>query len=560
MIRRLQPEPPKVETAAQKTDKSKDSTDQESLAFEFKKLLERARGGVHGARDEVVALGLALAQAVSTVKTQHQEIHKGADTSDDSGDQTGDFHTEVESDSVEISGPSGDRSVVVKGGQTGPQKVDVQEQESGGPEAVDVEDEDDQALDQGGAEIVVEDDVVFNDVVDLSDEQVLDLGSEEIAQAQTVVAQMSTDSEGVIELDDSFEKVDGETLEHVVLKKATKDDESDDGSADYYDDEDVDLSNFTQTTSQAGQVKRAAQREAGSVNGANLTQGSAEADAGAESLIADNGPKRGEFESFWAQNPATTTRVVRDVEGQSKTPRAEFAPISGQDLSFNSFGGSKERNGELSFQVTLLRQAYESLRAQTQSAGEVRPRTSNNQVGGMGAATPTRTTEADNAPRQARYLNKATQQRMLERVESALKEAARTRDGKTISLKLEPVNLGQVKVDVSLRDGSLHARVTPQNKEVLTALREHSHELQGALRRLGLNVERVTVQVVGDSFQQSMQESKGFFDGKSFQGDRNNMPGQERQVPENRFGNEFADVSKAGIAEIETAKADHWIA
>jgi flagellar hook-length control protein FliK len=149
---------------------------------------------------------------------------------------------------------------------------------------------------------------------------------------------------------------------------------------------------------------------------------------------------------------------------------------------------------------------------------------------------------------------------MLERVESALKEAARTRDGKTISLKLEPVNLGQVKVDVSLRDGSLHARVTPQNKEVLTALREHSHELQGALRRLGLNVERVTVQVVGDSFQQSMQESKGFFDGKSFQGDRNNMPGQERQVPENRFGNEFADVSKAGIAEIETAKADHWIA
>jgi hypothetical protein len=57
-----------------------------------------------------------------------------------------------------------------------------------------------------------------------------------------------------------------------------------------------------------------------------------------------------------------------------------------------------------------------------------------------------------------------------------------------------------------------------------------------------------------------MQESKGFFDGKSFQGDRNNMPGQERQVPENRFGNEFADVSKAGIAEIETAKADHWIA
>ena len=560
MIRRLQPEPPKVDTAAQKSDKSKDSTDQESLALEFKKLLERARGGVQGARDEVVALGLALAQAVSTVRTQQQEIHKGTDSSDDSTKESGDFHTEVETDSTVISGPSNERVVVAKCEQAGPQKVDVQDDESDNEGGAFVDGENDQILDQGGAEIVVEDDIVLNEIVDFADEQVVEVGGEEIAQVQTAVAQMSTDGEGTIELDSNFEKVDGELVEHIALNKATKDDEVDDGAAEYYDDEDSALSNFNTQASQVGQSKRPTQRDAGGVEGANLMPASVESDAGAESLIAENGPKRGEFESFWAQNSAGVTRSIRDLEGQGKPSRPESVPTLGADLSFNTFGGTKDRKGDLSLQVTLLRQAYESLRAQTQGAGDVRARISNTQASGIGAATQTRTAEADTAPRQARYLNKATQQRMLDRVETALKEAARTRDGKTISLKLEPVNLGQVKVDVSLRDGALHARVTPQNQEVLKALREHSHELQGALRRLGLNVERVTVQVVGDSFQQSIHDSKGFLDGKSFQGDRNNMPGQERQVPENRFGNEFADVPKAGIAETSTANADHWIA
>ena len=559
MIRRLQPDPPKIETAAQKADKQKDSTDQESLALEFKKLLEKARGGVKGARDEVVALGLALAQAVSTVKTQHQEIHKGNENSDDSTAECSDFHTEVEADTTVISGPSNER-VVVKGDQTGPQEVEVQYEQSDNEGRGFVDGENEQVLDQGEAEIVVEDDIVLNEVVDFADEQVVEVGGEEIAQVQTAVAQMSTDSEGAIELDSNFEKVDGELVEHIALNKPTEDDQVDDDTAEYYDDEESALSNFNTQASQVGQSKRPIQSHAGSIEAGTIKQASVDGNAGPESLIDGNGPKRGEFESFWAQNHAPAPRSVRDKDGHEKTSRADYLPTSGEDISFKTIGGTKDRNSDLSLQITLLRQAYESLRAQTQGGGDVRTRNSTTQATGIGAATQTRTAETDTAPRQARYLNKATQQRMLDRVESALKEAARTRDGKTISLKLEPVNLGQVKVDVSLRDGALHARVTPQNKEVLMALREHSHELQGALRRLGLNVERVTVQVVGDSFQQSIHDSKGFLDGKSFQEDRNNMPGQERQMPENRFGSEFADVSKAGIADTGTAKADHWIA
>jgi hypothetical protein len=83
MIRRLHEiEPPKLALPSEQSNKSEDSTAQESLASEFKKLLQRARSGMAGARDEVSALGVALAQAVSTVRQQKEEI-KGAEKSQD---------------------------------------------------------------------------------------------------------------------------------------------------------------------------------------------------------------------------------------------------------------------------------------------------------------------------------------------------------------------------------------------------------------------------------------------------------------------------------------------
>ena len=149
---------------------------------------------------------------------------------------------------------------------------------------------------------------------------------------------------------------------------------------------------------------------------------------------------------------------------------------------------------------------------------------------------------------------------MMERIETALKEAARSRDGKTITLRLDPMQLGQVKCDVSMRDGLLHARITPQSQDVVNAVREHAHELQTALRRLGLNVDRVTVQVVSEKDSGGFALNQGFPDGKSFQDEGNNMPGKERQTPENTFGNEFADVPRSGTPDAGITPADHWIA
>ncbi len=97
-----------------------------------------------------------------------------------------------------------------------------------------------------------------------------------------------------------------------------------------------------------------------------------------------------------------------------------------------------------------------------------------------------------------KLLTKSNALRTMERVEQALKSAAESRDGKSISLRLDPPSLGNVRVDVSIRDGVLHARVSADNPAVNQMLRERAHELQRSLRDLGLEVDQVSVNVQGD--------------------------------------------------------------
>lgn len=231
-----------------------------------------------------------------------------------------------------------------------------------------------------------------------------------------------------------------------------------------------------------------------------------------------------------------------------------------QESVVEGFVPSKDQNKELSIQLTLLRQAFDTLKTQTMGQAEARSKSSSSGISGVGASAEPKATQNDSAPRVARYLNRAASQKMMERIETAIKEAARSRDGKTITLRLEPLQLGQVKCDVSLRDGLLHARITPQNQEVVQAVRENSHELQSALRRLGLNVDRVTVQVLSEKEPTPLANTAGFLDGKSFQESDGKMPSQHGQTPEKSFGNKLADVSAASTPDAGIAPADHWIA
>ena len=139
--------------------------------------------------------------------------------------------------------------------------------------------------------------------------------------------------------------------------------------------------------------------------------------------------------------------------------------------------------------------------------------------------------------------------RTLEKVEAALQEVARSRDGKTISIKLDPGQLGQVKVDVSIRDGHLHARIAAESPEVSAWLREHAPELQSTLRKLGLAVDRVTVAVQGEGATMTGEYSHGRSNGSSSEGSFGGLLKEERRGE--------ARVPTAAPAPVEL---DHWVA
>ena len=138
---------------------------------------------------------------------------------------------------------------------------------------------------------------------------------------------------------------------------------------------------------------------------------------------------------------------------------------------------------------------------------------------------------------------------MMSRVENALKEIARSKDGKTISIKLNPEELGNVKIDVSIRDGKLHARLTAENPLVNQSLREKATELQQILRNLGIEVDEVSVSVgsSGESFDEFTKQ-------QTQQGTRQGVL-SHRVVKE-----DSADNSKLNYTVKSEVSDDHWIA
>ena len=144
--------------------------------------------------------------------------------------------------------------------------------------------------------------------------------------------------------------------------------------------------------------------------------------------------------------------------------------------------------------------------------------------------------------------------RLFEKVEEALKEVARSKDGKTISVIMEPQALGTVKVDVSLREGVLHARLVADSPQVAQLLRERAAELQSLLRGMGLQADHITVSVGGEG---SMS---------SFDGMLNSSSQQQQQRQQSAFralyGDEGSGVRGAAPLAAETTGtvADHWVA
>lgn len=229
------------------------------------------------------------------------------------------------------------------------------------------------------------------------------------------------------------------------------------------------------------------------------------------------------------------------VEAVSQTLAPSAAPAAGlqatmQSLVMKNLGISEGVSKASSFTLSST--------AGIQASASNSP----GQSGGESVLGQKLTQEMNFASRPDTSATAAKRSQAFEQVEKALQEAARSRDGKTISLRLDPPELGRVRVDVSIRDGVLHARLGADSDQISMLLRERAHELQRMLRGLGLNVETVSVSVRGDS-----QDGLGAFSQNAGAGNFD-------------FGKDSHLSSERDAAGVLTAPKtspstdDHWVA
>jgi flagellar hook-length control protein FliK len=177
----------------------------------------------------------------------------------------------------------------------------------------------------------------------------------------------------------------------------------------------------------------------------------------------------------------------------------------------------------------------------------------NNMMTAVGNTSPLRNPGSSEA-RASRSLPPAVASRAFERVEQTLKEVARSKDGKSISLLLNPSELGQVKVDVTLREGTLHARLAAENPQVAQLLRERAQDLQVMLRKLGLDVDNISVAVQGDG--QSFGQLNENLGGKNWQGSGENG----RTLSGGSLGSSVISHGGSEAVQSSSSTLDHWVA
>ncbi|NMC63933.1 MAG: hypothetical protein GYA55_12290 [SAR324 cluster bacterium] len=165
-----------------------------------------------------------------------------------------------------------------------------------------------------------------------------------------------------------------------------------------------------------------------------------------------------------------------------------------------------------------------------------------------------KSSEMQNAKR-PETITRATQTRAIERIEDALREIARSKDGKTISLRLDPPSLGSVKIDVTYKEGTLTAKLVADSQQVNQLIRDKAFDLQAVIRKLCLPVEKVIVQVGQE--QQAQQQT---FGGSSFSSESRSA-NDGKQSNQEKLMNLFPELQEAAITvEKRLTLDDHWVA
>lgn len=551
MIRSLHPEEAQQSSAvaitrAKEQNEARDDGEFEALASEFKSLLSKISTHYGEQPDQTVALGFALAQSTQqvkqTVETRVNSEQREESFRDENRDSEDSF--DVMSDQGSVNDQSHDQ--VSERESKSAQKTERTERATATREAVNQEAS--ELLDQ---EVSAEEGVDVN--VEAS-------SGEDVSAAveHQVASDRLFDSEGAADIAvkvravlDKMESQDGEeeVEEDVLLGE---------GFEELADEENRLQNNLKTPKIRASNDSHTTKNEHSTNSAKNSTE-QVGAHHDTRSAMGEVNPE-GEMESMTHSDGAGSKKAVRIGD---EALRKQFAEVSATSQVLQERARpATQASSATSITTALLRQAFEQVQAMATIAPKVQ-KSADSSVSVMQspmASSYTPTEKGEETSKTSRPNQRSNMARMLQRVSETLKEAARSRDGKSITLKLDPVDLGKVRVDVSLREGRLHAKITPDNQEVMQSLRENAHDLQASLRKLGLTVDSVSVSIGFERFEEE-GNPQNLHSGSTFQDEGHNLPFEEGQVPENMFGNDIASNTAAGSSEASsTPELDHWIA
>ena len=547
MIRSLHPEEAQQSasaiTSAKENREARDEGEYEALSSEFKNLLSKISTQYGTMPDQSVALGFALAQSIQQVKPADEKLvtpepreEVQRDESDDS-QHAYEFVGDEDSTHGEIREQVSDR-------ETKTEKKAEKEQTKTSIKATS-ETDDTELLE----EAVSNEGAVIAEDVEVTPETTM------VAQ-QNIVTNTGKDAEETSEI---------ATKVGVALKKSDAGESEEDVEEEALFGDFEDLSEGAQDSSKGpkmGKMKLAKDAPKAENPGPmrsehvsvddKTTHGDTRANA--TELANDSG-----LNQFDQSDMSGVKKAVRIGDEAMRKQQAEITtPVMPEGQVRNQ---SSTKNTS-SINMALLQQAFERVQMMGSSVPKAQKSadTSASVLQSPMASSSAQSERGEEASKASRPNQRSNLARMLQRVNETLKEAARSRDGKSITLKLDPVDMGKVRVDVTLREGRLHAKITPDNQEVMQSLRENAHDLQASLRKLGLSVDSVSVSI-GLERSEEEQQGQNLSGGSSFQDEGHNLPFEDSQLPENMFGNEIASNPTAtGSEGSSSPEIDHWIA
>lgn len=108
--------------------------------------------------------------------------------------------------------------------------------------------------------------------------------------------------------------------------------------------------------------------------------------------------------------------------------------------------------------------------------------------------------------------------KLVEKIRQMLQNAAEGQTGNTITLKVDPPELGQMTLKVTQRADQIYARITPESKDVEAAVRENAQHIVNVFVSNGVKPENVHLSI-------GEERMSGFFFGSQMSADDSNSSG-----------------------------------